>query len=108
MPLYDYRCMKCGNSFSRVVPFSERNSVVCMNCGGMAQKQFTTSDQPLDIKVTGDRYRGVQTKKDLNKTMEKRAQEHYDKEGVGEIRERWGEDCVVENKNPKTKQVVTK
>jgi hypothetical protein len=88
--------------------FDERNCAICPNCGGPAQKCFTTSDQPLDVKVTGDRYNGVQVKKDLNKTMEQRAKDHYDEEGSAEIREKWGADCIVENKNPKKKQVVTK
>lgn len=108
MPIYDFVCLACKTAFSKMVLFQDRHCTTCPNCGASTQRKFTTSNQPLDVKVTGDRYHGVQTKKGLNEIMEKRAQERYVQEGAAEVRERFGADCVVEDKNPKAKQVVTK
>lgn len=108
MPLYDYNCKKCGHSFSLVVAYSDRNNVSCPKCGMAAQKKLTTGTMPIEVKTTADRYRGVMTKPGLNEIMEKRARDHYNQEGAAEIREKWGDDVIVEDKDPKKKEVVTK
>jgi putative FmdB family regulatory protein len=108
MPLYDYHCEGCDNSFSKVTSYSERNAATCPKCGILAIKKITTGIMPIEVKTTGDRFHGVMTKPGLNEIMEKRARDHYNQEGAAEIREKWGSDVVVEDKDPKKKEVTTK
>lgn len=41
MPTYDYKCIKCGNSFELFHGINERPQVVCQNCGSIAQKKIS-------------------------------------------------------------------
>lgn len=41
MPTYDYKCIKCGNTFELFHGISERPQVVCSKCGSIAQKQIS-------------------------------------------------------------------
>lgn len=38
MPLYDFKCRKCGNIEERVARFDEE--IVACRCGGTAERQF--------------------------------------------------------------------
>ncbi len=40
MPTYEYRCLKCGEEFTRVMSISEfeKGGVVCPKCGGDTQQ----------------------------------------------------------------------
>ncbi len=39
MPIYEYRCTKCGTKFELMRPFSEADkATVCLKCGSEAQK----------------------------------------------------------------------
>ena len=33
MPLYEYKCPKCGKRFEEIVPLSRADQVVCESCG---------------------------------------------------------------------------
>lgn len=41
MPLYDYKCKKCGNNFEKIVKSADE-LVVC-KCGYIVQKKFPNS-----------------------------------------------------------------
>lgn len=41
MPTYDYKCIKCGNTFEQFHGINERPQVVCPKCGSIAQKQIS-------------------------------------------------------------------
>ncbi|GAW92077.1 hypothetical protein Moth_2262 [Calderihabitans maritimus] len=41
MPTYDFRCVNCGERFSRRVPIEERDKVRCPQCGSKAQQLLT-------------------------------------------------------------------
>jgi len=41
MPTYDYKCIKCGNTFELFHGIGERPHVVCPSCGSLAQKQIS-------------------------------------------------------------------
>lgn len=41
MPTYDYKCIKCGQTFELFHGINERPQVVCPNCGSIAQKQIS-------------------------------------------------------------------
>ncbi|PYV06002.1 MAG: transcriptional regulator, partial [Acidobacteria bacterium] len=34
MPLYEYRCLKCGARFEKIVKFSDPPLTACEKCGG--------------------------------------------------------------------------
>lgn len=40
MPLYNYKCTKCGEEFDQNRKISERESTVC-KCGGVALKELS-------------------------------------------------------------------
>lgn len=41
MPTYDYKCIKCGNTFEHFHGINERPQVVCPKCGSLSQKQIS-------------------------------------------------------------------
>jgi putative FmdB family regulatory protein len=41
MPLYEYKCEKCGR-FERIVKFSDPPLAACPTCGGTVQKLFSS------------------------------------------------------------------
>ncbi len=41
MPTYDYKCIKCGNTFEQFHGMNERPQVLCPKCGSIAQKQIS-------------------------------------------------------------------
>ena len=41
MPLYEYKCEKCGR-FERIVKFSDPPLAACPTCGGVVQKLFSS------------------------------------------------------------------
>ncbi len=43
MPVYEYRCVECADTFERLVPMSSNGSPTeCPQCGAQADKQFST------------------------------------------------------------------
>jgi putative FmdB family regulatory protein len=32
MPIYEYRCKKCGNAFEKLVSFSSKDKIKCPKC----------------------------------------------------------------------------
>lgn len=59
MPLYEYKCSQCGNSFEKIFPLKEHDAVPsCPACGGDGEKVITSQilrDEPvwLDDSVRG-------------------------------------------------------
>jgi len=59
MPLYEYKCEKCGNPFELYFPLQEWDVIPsCPDCGGEGRKQLTANiqrDEPvwLDDQVRG-------------------------------------------------------
>ena len=41
MPLYDYKCQKCGHRFEKIQLFSDPEIKKCPECGGKVEKQLT-------------------------------------------------------------------
>lgn len=42
MPIYSYKCTKCGKEYDKMRPFSDSDSSdICPNCGGEARRVFT-------------------------------------------------------------------
>ena len=43
MPIYEYRCTKCGHEFSEAMPISEHGTrhPVCPKCGARAEPVFS-------------------------------------------------------------------
>ena len=41
MPLYAYRCTKCGHSFEKIQSFSDQPETVCPKCGGALVRPLT-------------------------------------------------------------------
>ena len=42
MPIYDFRCSKCGHKFTLLTGMSERDKVVCQECGAKEVEQLIT------------------------------------------------------------------
>ncbi len=43
MPLFEYRCEKCGARFEKLVMTSKRDEVICVKCGSeQTKRQFST------------------------------------------------------------------
>ncbi len=43
MPIYDYRCKKCGNRFTVMVSISDRDKVTCQKCGSPQVEQLISA-----------------------------------------------------------------
>lgn len=41
MPTYDYKCIKCGNTFEQFHGINEKLQIACPKCGSIAQKQIS-------------------------------------------------------------------
>ena len=41
MPLYAYRCSKCGHSFEKIQSFSSEPELVCPKCSGKLERPLT-------------------------------------------------------------------
>ena len=39
MPLYEYKCKKCGHRFEKIESFSSSTTKKCPKCGGTAERQ---------------------------------------------------------------------
>jgi putative FmdB family regulatory protein len=51
MPLYEYRCKKCGHLFERIQKFSDKPVRKCPECGGPVEK--TISAPAVQFKGSG-------------------------------------------------------
>ena len=40
MPLYEYKCVKCGNRFEKIESISAPEKQKCPKCGGRAERQI--------------------------------------------------------------------
>lgn len=40
MPLYEYKCVKCGHRFEKIEPFSASEIKKCPECGARAERQL--------------------------------------------------------------------
>lgn len=40
MPIYDFKCTSCGHKFERFTSISQRDAVVCPQCGGKVTRVF--------------------------------------------------------------------
>jgi putative FmdB family regulatory protein len=43
LPLYEYKCAKCGHKFEKLESHSARVTRKCPECGGKAHRQHSTS-----------------------------------------------------------------
>src|SRR5215831_15124271 len=41
LPLYEYKCRKCGNRFEKIENFSASTVKKCPKCGGQAERMLT-------------------------------------------------------------------
>ena len=51
MPLYEYRCAKCGKTFEKIQKFSAKPRAKCPECGGAGKRQL--SAPAIRFKGTG-------------------------------------------------------
>jgi len=42
LPLYEYKCEKCGHRFERIEPFSAPEITKCPDCKGKAERQLAS------------------------------------------------------------------
>ena len=43
MPLYEYKCKKCGHRFEKIVKFSDKPLKKCPECGGAVEQLISAS-----------------------------------------------------------------
>ncbi len=41
MPLYEYRCIKCGYRYEKIQKFGAEPEIVCSKCGGELERPLT-------------------------------------------------------------------
>lgn len=41
MPIYDYKCPKCGHTFNKLISIDERDNVVCESCGEKVERVYS-------------------------------------------------------------------
>ena len=51
MPLYEYKCGKCGHTFEKIESYSAPETTKCPNCGAKAERQLSSS--AIQFKGTG-------------------------------------------------------
>ena len=51
MPLYEYRCKKCGHQFEKIQKYSDRMVKKCPDCGGRVEQTITAP--AVQFKGTG-------------------------------------------------------
>jgi putative FmdB family regulatory protein len=51
MPLYEYKCKKCGHQFERIQKYSDRMVKKCPDCGGRVEQTITAP--AVQFKGTG-------------------------------------------------------
>jgi putative FmdB family regulatory protein len=51
MPLYEYRCKKCGHTFEKIQKFSDKMVKKCPECGGQVEQ--TISAPAVQFKGSG-------------------------------------------------------
>jgi putative FmdB family regulatory protein len=51
LPLYEYRCRKCGKHTEKIQKFSDRPLATCPHCGGKLEKLISSS--AIRFKGTG-------------------------------------------------------
>lgn len=51
MPLYEYKCAKCGHRFEKIEHFDASEVKKCPKCGGKAERQLAPS--AIQFKGTG-------------------------------------------------------
>lgn len=42
MPLYEYRCLKCGSHFEKIQKFSDPPVATCEKCGGKVERLLSS------------------------------------------------------------------
>ena len=43
MPLYEYKCAKCGNKYEKIESYSAAETQKCPKCGGKAERQISAA-----------------------------------------------------------------
>ncbi len=43
MPIYEYKCQKCGSHFEKMQKISDAPFEICEKCGGELEKQWSLS-----------------------------------------------------------------
>ncbi len=51
MPLYEYKCVKCGHRFEKIENFGASETKKCPKCGGKAERQLAAP--AIQFKGTG-------------------------------------------------------
>ena len=51
MPLYEYKCKKCGHQFEKIQKYSDRMVKKCPDCGGRVEQTITAP--AVQFKGTG-------------------------------------------------------
>jgi putative FmdB family regulatory protein len=43
LPLYEYKCAKCGNKYEKIESYSAKETQKCPKCGGKAERQVSAA-----------------------------------------------------------------
>ncbi len=53
MPIYEYRCEKCGKVFELLRHIDDHNTVQCVQCGSTDTKKLIASHTSFQLRGTG-------------------------------------------------------
>ena len=62
MPLFEYKCLKCGNTFEQIV-MGEREAVACPKCDGAVEKLISSFSIEVPDEACAKLPRGEQREK---------------------------------------------
>lgn len=91
MPIFNYKCLKCEESFQKMIKtkeFSPQTNALC-ECGGEAEFQLSPHVHSRSYETT-NKYKGKSQMKDLDKMLRKRYKQHLYKYDAGEIIDKYG------------------
>jgi putative FmdB family regulatory protein len=80
MPIYTYKCDKCGRTFDMMVRPGENGRVNCIYCNGEARRVFS----PVGIIFKGSGFYSTDYKRGSNGTASRKISEDKVKENAGD------------------------
>lgn len=77
MPIYTYLCKTCGTEERKLIAGSQRTETLPCQCGALKDYQLPTVGYS-EVLETKDKDRNKQVRKNLDKELKKRFNDHHD------------------------------
>lgn len=97
MPLYRYKCKKCGEEFTAIMKPPAADVKDC-KCGGAGERLLNRTLDPT-VKVVLDKYRRKSVLRNINKIMRERSFWYQKNHELGDMVKKHGFEAVSKNSN---------